>query len=224
MSTHVPTTSNHAEVLIQIGRELFPAEKWSKLFGIVTTRPLDRRALVEFDDALWGPSLSRIANNRPNAPGTLGIPGHGITRCEVEDRAVFKPLHYCSVSLTDPDKDLEWEARRVVEMSSAHLEQLVKRVGPLGFLSFGNLLRQAIVKQKVDPVTWSQLWRYRGIYNAAKHQFDHALGTHLFSVQDAVLAYAVSRRLGQELYPLAHLKTEWRFERDPSDYMELRHA
>jgi len=95
-------------------------------------------------------------------------------------------------------------------MSSAHLEQLVQKIGPLGFLSFGNLLRQAIVKQKVDPVTWSQLWRYRSIYNAAKHQFDHPLGAHLFSVQDAVLAYAVARRLGQELYPLADLKTDWR--------------
>jgi len=28
-----------------------------------------------------------------NAPGTLGIPRYGITRCEVKERDVFKSLH-----------------------------------------------------------------------------------------------------------------------------------
>ncbi len=41
-----------------------------------------------------------------------------------------------------------------------------------------------------DPAasTWENLWAYRGIYNAAKHNFTHEPGTHLFSVQDAVFA------------------------------------
>jgi hypothetical protein len=211
-------STEHSHDLIRLGLELFAEAAWEKLHRIAATAPLDRRALVDFDDALWGPSLSRIANNRPNAPGTLGIPRHGITRCELEDGDVFKPLHYCAVYLVDPGQDVGWMARPVVQMSGAHLEQLVKRIGPLSFLSLGNLLKQTIVKRRIHPVTWDQLWRYRVIYNAAKHQFDQPLGTHLFSVQDAVLAYGVARRLGQELYSLADLKTDARFERDPSPY------
>jgi hypothetical protein len=205
----VASSGPHSEVLIQLASELFPDDQRARLFRIAATTPFDRRALVQFDDALWGPSLSRIADNRRNAPGTLGIPGHGITRCEIEDRNIFKPLHYCAVCLTDPDKDVAWEARKVVEMSCAHVEQLVKRIGPLGALPLGDLLKQAIVRQTIKPVTWNQLWRYRGIYNLAKHRFDQPIGSHLFSVPDAVLAYVVGRRLGQELYPIANLKTNW---------------
>jgi hypothetical protein len=208
-----------SDVLIQLGRALFAEAEWETLDRVAATAPLDRQGLVDFDDGLWGPSLSRIANNRRNAPGTLGIPGHGITRCELEDGDVFKPLHYCAVYLLGRDPDAEWMARPVVQMSGAHLEQLVKRIGPLGFLSFGNVLKQAIVKGKIDPATWDLLWHYRGVYNAAKHQFNHPVGTHLFSVRDAVLAYAVARRLGQELYSLADLRTDPRFERDPSPYL-----
>src|SRR5439155_16055868 len=142
---------------------------------------LDRGALIAFDDALMGPSLSRIADNRPNAPGTLGIPRHGITRCELEDREVFKPLHYCAISLTDPDRDVASEARSVVAMSGAHLEKLLERIGALRFLPLGNLLRDALVKQRIDPITWDQLWHYRAVYNSAKHRFDNPIGTHLIS-------------------------------------------
>jgi hypothetical protein len=202
--------TNNTGLLIQLGAELFPANEWNTLHGVAAGDPLHRRALVDFDDALWGPSLSRIADNRRNAPGTLGIPRHGVTRCDIDDRAIFKPIHYCAVYLTDPDQDIAWMTRNIVEMSGAHVEQLVQRIGPLTFLPVGRLLKDAIVKQRIEPLTWSQLWRYRGVYNAAKHQFGHPIGTHLFSIEDAVLAYAAARRLGQELYSLARLKTDWR--------------
>jgi hypothetical protein len=39
--------------------------------------------------------------------------------------------------------------------------------------------------------------------------FDHEVGTHLFSMQDAVLAYVISRRLGPRLYPHANVMTNW---------------
>ena len=98
-------STEHSDDLIRLGVELFAEVAWEKLYRIAVTIPLDRQALVDFDDALWGPSLSRIANNRPNAPGTLGIPRHGITRCELEDRDVFRPLHYCAVYLVGADMD-----------------------------------------------------------------------------------------------------------------------
>lgn len=200
----------HRAALLRLGQELLPADGWATLLRISATDPADRHALIEFDDSLWGPSLSRIADNRPNAPGTLGIPRHGSTRCEVQDRDVFRPLHYCAVYLTDPDLDIAWAARSIVEMSSAHLEQLVKRIGPLRFMPLGVLLREPIVRRRIEPTTWEQLWTYRAIYNASKHEFTHDLGTHLFSIQDAIVAYIVARRLGQQLYPLAKLKTDWR--------------
>jgi len=169
VTLHSLVPASQSEVLARLGRELFSAE-CETLHRIAAATPLNRRALIDFDDALWGPSLSRIANNRPNAPGTLGIPCHEITRCELEDGEVFKPLHYCAVSLTDPGQDLEWEARSVVAMSSAHLEKLVGRIGGFRMLPLGNVLRKAIVRRKIDSVTWDQLWRYRGVNNAAKHQ------------------------------------------------------
>lgn len=195
--------------LIELAQRVFPPEDWQLLNAISASDPLDRAALVEFDDALGGPSVSRITDDRPDAPGTLRIPRHGTTRCHLNDRDIFRPLHYCAVYLTSPEQHVEWQARNVVQLSGAHLEQLVKRIGFLGALPLGNLLRNAVVKRKVDPVTWGHLWSYRLIYNAAKHDFSHPMGTHLFSVRDAVLAYVIARRLGYQLYPIASLETDW---------------
>jgi hypothetical protein len=97
-------------------------------------------------------------------------------------------------------------------MSSAHLEALVKRIAKFPRVSFGVALGDRIVKRTLDPVTWEQLRRYVQIYNEAKHVFDHEVGTHLFSMQDAVLAYVISRRLGPRLYPHANVITNWRYE------------
>ena len=57
--------------------------------------------------------------------------------------------------------------------------------------------------------TLDQLDRFAKIHNVAKHGFEHDRDTHMFSMQDAVLAYVVSRRLGLTLYPLANLVTDW---------------
>jgi hypothetical protein len=208
-ATLLPTT--HTNALSQLGREVFTAEEWRELDRLSAMIPLDRNALIDFDDALWGPSLSRIADNRPNAPGTLGIPGHGITRCDVEDRAIFKPLHYCAADLISEEIDeLEWRAREVVEMSGLHIEGLLKRIGRVPYLPFGDALLR-LIKPQIAHATWQQLLRFKEIHKNAKHSFDHPLGTHLFSVRDAVLSYFVARRLSQTLYPLANLKTDWRF-------------
>lgn len=149
--------TDHAAALLRLGRELLPADSLATLLRISAADPVDRAALIEFDDGLLGPSLSRIADNRPDAPGTLGIPRHGSTRCDVQDRDVFRPLHYCAVYLTDPDLDIAWVARSIVEMSSAHLEQLVKRIGPPRFMPLGVLLRETIVRRSIEPATCTAL-------------------------------------------------------------------
>ena len=202
---------SHQELLVQLAMEIYPPDRWSTLNRVAMTRPLDRRALIEFDDSVWGPSISRLAEDRRGAPGTLGIPGHGVGRYAVADRDVFRPLQYCAVYLTDMEKNVDWLARDVVEMSSAHIEELVKRIGMIPFLPLGTLLLKPRVRRKLGSSILDRLERFTSIYNLAKHEFNQPKDTHMFSVQDAVLAYAVSRRLGQDLYPLARLKTDWRF-------------
>ncbi len=178
--------------------------------------PLDRDQLADFDDTLEGPSMRRIVDRRYEGC-TLGIPSHGIGRYAVGDREVFRPLQYCAVDFSLDDHAAEWFTRQIVEMSSAHVEALLKRIGKFPRVSFGIALGDRIVKQKLDPATWEQLRRYGQIYNESKHVFDHDLGTHMFSMQDAVLAYAISRRLGAKLYPHANLATDWRKQDLPGE-------
>ena len=205
---------SHVAKLADLARELFSENEWQTLHRIATSTPLNVPALTAFDDWIPGPSVSRIADNRPHAPGTLGIPRHGITRCEVEDRDIFKPLHYCMVDfLSGEIEQIEWRTRDIIEHSGAHLEGVLKRIGHVAFLPFGDALLRRL-KPEIDNVTWDQLRRFKSIHNDAKHRYDHALGTHLFSVQEAVVAYLIARRLGWKLYPLAKLKTNWHFDQE----------
>jgi hypothetical protein len=96
---------------------------------------------------------------------------------------VFRPLQYCAVDFGPYDEDAPWFTRQIVEMSTAHLEALVKRIAKFPRVSIGIALGDRIVKQRLDPATWEQLRRYGHIYNEAKHVFDHDPGTHLFSLE-----------------------------------------
>lgn len=198
---------HQTRVLRQLADELFVPVERLVLRHVSTSTPLDRERLVEFDRSLGGPSVAAIST-RELVGGTLSIPGHGVGRYHIADREVFRPLQYCSVWLTNSDENEEWVARDIVEMSSAHIEGLVKRISRFRFLPLGTALRKAAVKSKIDPTTWSQVSRFTPVYNDAKHRFDHAKDTHMFSTEDAVLAYFVCRRLGQRLYPLATLSTD----------------
>lgn len=206
--------SAHRLVLIRLCQELFSATELEELAEVATASPFNPDTFRQFDDAIPGPSVSRIADNRPSAPGTLGIPRWGITRCEVEDRDIFKPLQYCMVDfLSGEVEEIEWRTRDIVEHSGAHLEGLLKRIGHVTFLPFGDALLRRL-KPEIDDVTWDQLMRFKSVNNTAKHRYDHQLGTHMFSVEEAVLAYLVARGLGLKLYPLAKLNTNWRFDQE----------
>ncbi len=92
-------------------------------------------------------------------------------------------------------------------MSSLHIEGLIKRVGKVGSLPLGAALGKAIIKTKVDPLTYSVINQFVAIYNASKHDVSQPKDTHMFSVEDVVLAYVLCRKLGMRLYPLANLST-----------------
>lgn len=203
--------SRHTDALRQLAAELFPREQRSTVRELAETVPLDRVRLADFDDTLEGPSMRRIVDRRYEG-GALGIPSHGVGRYALGDRDVFRPLQYCAVDFGLDDHTAKWFTRQIVEMSSAHLEALVKRIAKFPRVSFGVALGDRIVKRTLDPLTWEQLRRFGNIYNEAKHAFDHDAGTHLFSMQDAVLAYVISRRLGPKLYPLANVVTNWRYQ------------
>lgn len=194
---------DHTGALHQLGRELFASSEWERLWQISLSNPLDLARLTVFDRTLGGPCITTIAD-RSMSGGALGIPGHGVGRYDAGDRAVFRPLHYCSSSFMIglPDS----ETRAVVQMSAAHLEALVKLIAETPHHSLGPALKA--VRNKIDETTRGQIGRLVDISNDAKHRFDQAKDTHLFPAEDAVLTYFVCRRLAQRLYPLVRLSTD----------------
>lgn len=72
----------------------------------------------------------------------------------------------------------------------------------------GRVLRDPRVRQRLPTDIWQRVDQFTGIYNEAKHTMSHAKDTHLFSVEDAVLAYILARKLAATFYPTARLHTD----------------
>ena len=179
---------------------IFPPDEVRQIRLLAETKFLRLDYLVAFDDMLGGPSISHM-NCRQEG------------RYEVSDRDIFRPLQYCGMyfkamgskeNIANP----LWLTRDIVQMSSLHIEGLIKNIGNIFHFPLGAALRNTVVKQKVDTVTWNQIDTFTHVYNDAKHNFSHEKDTHMFSVEDAVLAYFVCRKLGKKLYPLAKLVTD----------------
>lgn len=187
----------HSEVLWDLAAELLDSVSLGKLRGLTSSQPVSYDKLVEFDCYLGGPGMSNINQN-------------GVGRYHIADRDVFRPLQYCVMYFDIGFRrgNLEWLSRDIVQMSSLHIEGLVKRVGRVFHLPLGTALRKAVVERKVDPVTWDRIARFTKVYNDAKHNVRHPKDTHLFSIQDAIIAYVVCRKLGMSLYHLAGLRTD----------------
>jgi hypothetical protein len=185
----------HTHTLWQLTTELVAALDLGTLRAIAQASPFEYNALVTFDQQLGGPSMGILSANNSG-------------RYEVADREVFRPLQYCSMFLEADSPTREWTARETVHMAGLHLESLIKRVGQVGPVPLGAALRHILVRPKLDPVLWQQMVRFAKVYNAAKHNVNHPKDTHLFSVEDAVLAFIVARQLAMQLYPLVKLKTE----------------
>lgn len=193
---------NHTETLWQLITELFKTQEVGQIRLLTKTKTLDLFFLTTFDDTLGGPSVSHMNCGREG-------------RYEIPDRDIFRPLQYCGMyfkvmSLKEYIDDPLWLTRDIVEMSSLHIEGLIKNIGSIARLPLGVALRNAIVKQRVDPKIWEQIDTFTHVYNHAKHNFSHEKDTHMFSVEDAVLSYFVCRKLGVILYPLARLTTDMR--------------
>lgn len=202
----------HTKILRLLVSELFTEEEQSHLQALFERPVPDAKAVLAFDDRLDGPSIRRLGCNSTG-------------RYAVEDRDIFRPLQYCAMNFrieNNPDwiNDPEWHARDLVEMSSLHIESLIKNIGKLFRFPLGKALRHVVVKKKVDEKTWKQIDQFTHIYNDAKHNFSHAKDTHMFSVEDALLSYFVCRKLGAKLYPLANLVTDMKLFDQECDEVE----
>ncbi len=185
------------QVLWDLAKELVDSAELNQLRSLTKAHLPDYDQLIMFDKSLGGPSMTSI--NCDN----LG-------RYDVADRDVFRPLQYCGMYFRNgfQTSNIEWFSRHIVHMSSLHIESLIKRIGKVWRFPLGKALRESRVKRKVDQVTWSQIDRFTRVYNDSKHNVNHPKDTHLFSIQDAIVAYIVSRKLGFVLYPLAKLTTD----------------
>jgi hypothetical protein len=183
-------------ILHALAKDLLTPDQFRMLNAWRFTFPQDYAELVRFDLSLGGPALTRVS-------------AKNLGRYNIADREVFRPYQYCEqyFVMVANGSGAEWLTRSIVHMSSVHLESLTKRIGHVPMLPLGTALREPSIQRAVHPQTILQLKAYAQVFNAAKHDVDHEMDTHLFSMDDAVLAYITSRVLGMKLYPLSSLKT-----------------
>ena len=178
--------------------ELFNDKVLQRVHLVVGANPLNCDQLLDLDQTVGGACMSTVTQN-------------GTGQYHLDDRDVFRPLQYCEMYFYRKDdmSEVEWYTRHIVQMSGLHIETLLNRVGEMSGATLGHALNNNRVKKRIGRVAWTQADRFRSIYNAAKHDVCQDKDSHLFSVEDAVLAYLVSRKLGDGFYHPAKLRTRF---------------
>ena len=188
----------HTRALRQLAQQVLSVLEQRHLLAILSASPFSVADMADFDLSLGGPSMSRLE---------CGNSG----RYHVGDRGIFRPLQYCLsyLEMAEQADKIEWLTRELVHMSGLHLETTLKRVGQTNTpWPLGVLLYERTIQRKVAADLRSHIGQFLHIYNASKHDVYHPKDTHLFSLEDAVIAYTVSRKIGVQLYPLAKLYTD----------------
>jgi hypothetical protein len=191
------TTGIYTDTLYALAADLQTPAEEASLLEIVTDWPASYAALIELDRSLGGPGFSNIDHENR---GLYAI----------EDRDIFRPLQYVSTyfKMSADGSLAPWLTRTLVQMSGILLESLIKRIAGVDRLPLGAALAKPLAKRKINGENWDQLQQFSRIYNAAKHHVNQPKDTHLFSMEDAILAYYVARKLAADLYPLATLSTD----------------
>ncbi len=193
----------HTKVLWELAEALLSEAELEYVKVLVERRPLDYALLIEFDQMLGGPGISNVDC-------------FGFGRYAIPDRDIFRPLQYLDTyfAMVAEESRAEWLTRELIHLSSLHIENLVKRMSRKSRLPLGALLRESTVRSKIDTDLWTRITVFTRIYNDSKHNVSHPKDTHLFSIADTVIAYAVCRRFAQLLYPHVRLTTDFAtFER-----------
>jgi len=134
---------------------------------------------------------------------------------DTEDRPIYRPIQYVQMYLTAPN--FEWRARNAAEMACAHIEGLVKRfverrnlLERMRSSPLGRLLHQRAVKYALPVSVWEDLcWLNDAVYVQVKHNYSvreieepeevEERKGHLFSVEEALAIYVISRYLAVEI-------------------------
>ena len=176
-------------ILRKLGEDLLSPGQLARLTRPSMSAGIAFDVLVELDSELGGWGLHNI----DKLPWTTS------------ERAVWRPLQYCSLHFRILENP-EWLTRAIVAYCGLHLEGLVARGTGRRGKALGQMLdgeKERIVAG-VGEETWSQLRRFADLNNLAKHDVDLPVGgDHLFSPEDARVAYSVCRRLAVQLYRYA---------------------
>lgn len=183
-------------ILRELASELLKPDYLKSLKHVADTNPLDIKELVNLDNKLGGPGLSNINE------GDSG-------RYDIDDRAVFRPFQYCVAYFSDIADGREWMARYIVQMSILHIESLIKLMDgiPNSRFTLGTLIKRNSVRDEIGSSLAGQVERLVLVQNAAKHDVSHKKDTHMFTPQDAAVAYIVCKAIGSHLFCHVHLAT-----------------
>lgn len=183
--------------LIALASDLLSEAELEEFTQLFKKEPFDYSKLIKLDQGMGGPGFSNVSCN-------------GTGRYHVEDRNIFRPLQYCSIyfKMTYEGSDAHWLTRTLVQMSSLHIEGIVKSMVGGSHYPLGRVLRDPGVRRTLPADTWIHVTRFTGVYNEAKHNLSHSKDTHLFTIEDSVLAYILARKLAAALYPHARLHTD----------------
>lgn len=177
--------------------EILPDISIEAIIAIVGERQHNLREsitlLEEYDKKIPGKGIHNI--NRPDGQG--GYTGD----YDIKDRPIYRPIQYVEAYFVWEDY-FEWHTRAFVEMSCLHIEACLKRYCKhIGRSSLGKLLHSK-KGRSLPKDLWSQLNSVvKYLYNPAKHHIP-AEDCHLFTEADAIAAYFICRKLGQELIDL----------------------
>jgi hypothetical protein len=128
-------------------------------------------------------------------------------RYNVEDRDVLRPLQYIYMNLNIHQDSLSWYTRDIIHMCGLHLESIVKRITKKNRVPLGKSLFDGKLKSIIDSELLSDIKIIAVLFNAAKHEVSRNKDEHLFSIEDALLCYFITRKLADNLYPYIKLYT-----------------
>jgi hypothetical protein len=196
-----------SEQLRALAQSVVPPDQWSELASVMQQEPVDVGVVADLDDMIEGPSIRRLNSGR-DGPGSLGIAGYGQGAYALEDREVFRGLHYCGSYLQNPNAVALM--RPLVLDGAAHLEALLKRMTGRSKWHLARLARAPNVEARLGAECADRMRSYADINNAAKHPYGLELLGHMFSVRDGIFAYFTVRMLALSIYPEVRMATDWR--------------
>lgn len=182
--------------LWQLAFELLDYPTLQRLRTVATACRFDIHALTDLDRKIGGPGIYNI--NEMNDGYYEGA-----------DREIFRPLQTCYGYFQTDNLSLRVLAGDVVRMMSLHIDTLIKQASGrwASWLPLGQTFRYEMVKERLDTLTWDQLLRFTTCCTESRPMFLRQANEASYSVEDAVVAYVVGRKLAEALYPLVDLHT-----------------